>query len=49
MPLGKAATPYHPQTRGVERDAIEAALDGLDSGELRVAEKAGGGWRSING
>ncbi|HUC70700.1 MAG TPA: 2,3,4,5-tetrahydropyridine-2,6-dicarboxylate N-succinyltransferase [Stellaceae bacterium] len=34
-----------PATRGVERDAIEAALDGLDSGELRVAEKTAQGWR----
>jgi 2,3,4,5-tetrahydropyridine-2-carboxylate N-succinyltransferase len=32
-------------TRGEYRDAIEAALDGMDSGELRVAEHSGGGWR----
>jgi 2,3,4,5-tetrahydropyridine-2-carboxylate N-succinyltransferase len=37
-----------PQTKGAWRDAVEAALDGMDSGKLRVAEKAGGaagqGW-----
>jgi 2,3,4,5-tetrahydropyridine-2,6-dicarboxylate N-succinyltransferase len=32
-------------TRGAARDAVEAALDGLDSGRLRVAEKAASGWR----
>jgi 2,3,4,5-tetrahydropyridine-2-carboxylate N-succinyltransferase len=32
-------------TRGAYRDAVEAALEGMDSGELRVAEKpAGGKW-----
>ena len=31
-----------PATVGEVRDAIEAALDGLDSGELRVAEKSNG-------
>jgi 2,3,4,5-tetrahydropyridine-2,6-dicarboxylate N-succinyltransferase len=31
-------------TRGVWRVAVEAALDGLDSGELRVAEKTSKGW-----
>ena len=31
--------------RGAERDAVEAALEGLDSGELRVAEKIGGEWK----
>ena len=31
-----------PHTAGEIRDAVEAALDGLDSGELRVAEKAAG-------
>lgn len=34
-----------PQTGGEVRDAIEAALDGLDAGELRVAERIGDGWR----
>jgi 2,3,4,5-tetrahydropyridine-2-carboxylate N-succinyltransferase len=34
-----------PASRGVEREAVEAALEGLDSGRLRVAEKAGGEWR----
>jgi 2,3,4,5-tetrahydropyridine-2-carboxylate N-succinyltransferase len=32
-------------TKGQARDAVEAALDALDSGRLRVAEKAGGEWR----
>ncbi|HZB91833.1 MAG TPA: 2,3,4,5-tetrahydropyridine-2,6-dicarboxylate N-succinyltransferase [Stellaceae bacterium] len=34
-----------PETRGAMREAVEAALEGLDSGRLRVAEKAGGAWR----
>ena len=34
-----------PSTGGEMREAVEAALDGLDRGELRVAEKAEGGWR----
>src|SRR5579862_7126627 len=38
-----------PNTTGAWRDAVEAALDGMDEGSLRVAEKAGGapghGWR----
>ena len=33
-----------PATKGETRDAIEAALDGLDSGRLRVAEKRDGQW-----
>jgi 2,3,4,5-tetrahydropyridine-2-carboxylate N-succinyltransferase len=33
-----------PATRGEVRDAIEAALDGLDSGEFRVAEKSADAW-----
>jgi len=33
-----------PATTGKERDAVEAALDALDSGELRVAEKIDGAW-----
>jgi 2,3,4,5-tetrahydropyridine-2-carboxylate N-succinyltransferase len=32
-------------TGGEIRDAIEAALDGLDSGKFRVAEKRSGGWQ----
>jgi 2,3,4,5-tetrahydropyridine-2-carboxylate N-succinyltransferase len=32
-------------TRGAYRDAVEAALDGLDGGELRVAEKTARGWQ----
>ncbi len=34
-----------PQTRGAWREAIEAALAGLDSGRLRVAEKTAAGWQ----
>src|SRR6476646_3944280 len=37
-----------PQTRGAWREAVAAALDGLDEGKLRVAEPAGGqarGWQ----
>jgi 2,3,4,5-tetrahydropyridine-2-carboxylate N-succinyltransferase len=32
-------------TRGAIRDAVEAALDGLDAGRLRVAEKTARGWQ----
>ena len=32
-------------TRGINRDAVEAALDGLDEGKLRVAEKTARGWQ----
>src|SRR3984893_10870351 len=39
-----------PQTRGAWRDAVQAALDGLDDGKLRVAapisdQSGGRGWR----
>ena len=34
-----------PSTKGAYRDAVEAALDGMDDGSLRVAEKQGGGWQ----
>src|SRR5947209_9257765 len=37
-----------PQTKGAWRDAVAAALDGLDEGKLRVAEPGGGrpgGWQ----
>ncbi len=39
-----------PQTKGAWRDAVAAALDGLDDGTLRVAEpisdqSGGQGWR----
>ena len=33
-----------PQTQGELRDAVAAAMAGLDSGELRVASKEGGDW-----
>src|SRR6202163_2881439 len=32
-------------TKGEVRDAVEAALDGMDSGEVRVAEQSGGKWQ----
>jgi 2,3,4,5-tetrahydropyridine-2-carboxylate N-succinyltransferase len=35
------------QTTGAVRDAVEAALEGLDRGDLRVAEKNGAAW-SVN-
>jgi len=31
-------------TRGEVRDAVETALEGLDSGQMRVAEKGADGW-----
>ncbi len=34
-----------PATTGVARDAVDAALDLLDSGAARVAEPAAGGWQ----
>jgi 2,3,4,5-tetrahydropyridine-2-carboxylate N-succinyltransferase len=34
-----------PATQGAARDAVEAALDGLDEGRLRVAEKTDRGWQ----
>jgi 2,3,4,5-tetrahydropyridine-2-carboxylate N-succinyltransferase len=33
-----------PATTGERRDAVESALDLLDSGQARVAEKSGGDW-----
>ena len=41
-----------PATKGAWRDAVEAALDGLDDGSLRVAEPSGraeAAGRCING
>src|SRR6201998_4029136 len=32
-------------TRGAAREAVEAALEGLDAGRLRVAEKTARGWQ----
>ncbi|NNU81589.1 2,3,4,5-tetrahydropyridine-2,6-dicarboxylate N-succinyltransferase [Halovulum dunhuangense] len=37
-----------PATRGETRDAIEATLDALDSGQLRVAERAENGDWQVN-
>ena len=34
-----------PSSRGPARDAVDAALDGLDGGRFRVAEKIDGAWR----
>ncbi|MCB2053888.1 MAG: 2,3,4,5-tetrahydropyridine-2,6-dicarboxylate N-succinyltransferase [Geminicoccaceae bacterium] len=34
-----------PQTAGAVREAVEATLDALDSGALRVAEKSASGWK----
>jgi 2,3,4,5-tetrahydropyridine-2-carboxylate N-succinyltransferase len=34
-----------PSTEGAVRDAVDQALDGLDAGHFRVAEKIDGGWR----
>ena len=34
-----------PATGGTVREAVDAALAGLDSGRYRVAEKAGGAWQ----
>src|SRR5260370_32061181 len=33
-----------PSTKGPVRESVEAALDGLDQGRLRVAEKVEGHW-----
>ncbi len=33
-----------PETKGVVRDAVDEALDLLDQGKLRVAEKRDGTW-----
>lgn len=33
-----------PATKGEVREAVEAAFEGLDTGDVRVAEKAGDGW-----
>jgi 2,3,4,5-tetrahydropyridine-2-carboxylate N-succinyltransferase len=32
-------------TKGAARDSVEAALDALDNGAVRVAEKTDGGWQ----
>jgi 2,3,4,5-tetrahydropyridine-2,6-dicarboxylate N-succinyltransferase len=35
----------NPATKGVVRNAVEHALDALDNGRLRVAQKVGGEWQ----
>jgi 2,3,4,5-tetrahydropyridine-2-carboxylate N-succinyltransferase len=40
----EARAEISPKTKGEVRDAVETALDLLDSGKLRVAEKTGDGW-----
>ncbi len=40
----EARAELSPETRGTPRDAVEAALAGLDGGSLRVAEKLDGAW-----
>jgi len=34
-----------PQSRGAYREAVEQALDALDEGRARVAEKTSQGWQ----
>ncbi len=44
--LWSRRTEISPATRGAEREAVEAALELLDSGQARVAEPDGqGGWK----
>jgi 2,3,4,5-tetrahydropyridine-2-carboxylate N-succinyltransferase len=40
----ESAASITPKTKGEVRDAVEVALDGLDRGVLRVAEKIDGAW-----
>jgi len=40
----EARDSLNPQTRGAAREAVEAALEALDSGQRRVAEKVRGEW-----
>ena len=45
MPRSRPATTSAPSTKGAVREAVETALDLLDSGEVRVAERqADGAW-----
>jgi 2,3,4,5-tetrahydropyridine-2,6-dicarboxylate N-succinyltransferase len=41
----EARNDVSPATRGAVREAVDAALELLDRGEARVAEKQGAGWR----
>jgi 2,3,4,5-tetrahydropyridine-2,6-dicarboxylate N-succinyltransferase len=43
--LWEERTSLSPATQGAGRDAVEAALRGLDQGTLRVAEKTAQGWQ----
>ena len=43
--LWEAREGISPATRGAGREAVEAALEGLDAGQLRVAEKTTRGWQ----
>ncbi len=38
-------TEYNTATKGEVRDAVDAALEAIDKGELRVAEKTATGWQ----
>ena len=42
--FGRSVNGLTAQTKGEARDQVEAALDLLDRGELRVAEPTGSGW-----
>jgi len=42
----EARETINPATVGAQRDAVEAALEALDSGRLRVARKVEGIWRT---
>jgi len=41
----EARETLNPASKGAVREAVEAALEGLDAGRLRVAEKIAGAWR----
>jgi 2,3,4,5-tetrahydropyridine-2-carboxylate N-succinyltransferase len=42
----EARDSLNPSSTGAHRDAVEATLAGLDAGDLRAAEKAGGAWKA---
>ena len=41
----EARNDVSPTTKGEVRDAVETALELLDNGQMRVAEKSGGTWQ----